>query len=100
MRKKKTLKYNKVELGLLVGILIPLISIFIFYLFNIEKYNSLRAFYREMVIYGIFTSVLSLCALPNLLAFFAFLKFELYYSARGVILATLVYTFLVIFIKF
>ncbi len=89
--------YDNLWTGLILGILLPIITIFVIWLFNSEGslVNYLKGFYRL----NSFTGLISLSAIPNLLLFFVFIWTNKYRSARGVIFATLVVALIMLMFK-
>lgn len=92
-------KYNKLIIGLLSGIIIPVITLLVFTFFKSESTNFIHylKFVKRM---SLMSDVLSLCALPNLAVFYLFINKEYYYGARGVILATIIWGFLIVLMRF
>ena len=86
---------DKIWVGLVMGILIPFLVMFIFYLSS-YAYLTAPDFLRKMVFASIFFKVLSLCAIVNLVTFFMFYKTQNDKAARGVILATMIFAFAVV----
>jgi hypothetical protein len=92
-------KYNSLSLGTILGLIVPIIAILLFY-FGKSKTLTFIEFIDYLIYWHIYTKLLSLCVIPNLLLFFIFIWRELYYSARGVLLATFIYTFIIIGLKY
>ena len=92
-------KYNNLPLGLLAGLLTPLIVFVLVWLFSETGDASLEFFYKGLKKGKILTNILSLCTLADLLVFYFFLRQKRYYSARGVILAVFIIALWVIFTK-
>lgn len=91
--------YNRIITGLVLGILIPTISVMLFYLVK----HPAESFYDFLVLVtqmNIMSPILSLCALPNLAVFYFFINREWWQSSRGIILATLLWAILVFLVKF
>ena len=84
---------------MLVALIWPVIVLFIYYLIYYH-HLSIRKFIVFVNGQGSWVPRIKLCVYANLIPFFAFLKFNLYYSARGAILTTLLYTALVIYLMF
>lgn len=93
----KIRKYDKLEIGLVLGLLLPVLAIVILWLFNSEEsiFKYLKGFYKVNSIAGL----VSLSALPNLLLFFIFIWTNRYRSARGVIFATLIVAAIMLLLK-
>lgn len=90
---------NNVPLGLILGIIIPFLTLVFInaeanrnldmmqFLYKLQKFNKLSALF-------------SLCAIPNLGLFFLFMWKNNYKSGRGVVMATIFVTILVFVLKF
>lgn len=92
-------KINNIKLGILLGIIAPALSMLVIYLIKFSDYN-----FQELIDFlvsrGIFTKIISLCVIPNLALFFFFLNKNYYYSARGVLISTILFAFFVFITKF
>jgi len=80
--------------GVLVGILTPMLSFLLYVIFFRPGETSIEVLERFMD-RNVFTHVISLSAIPNLLVFFLFLWAGKERSAYGVIGATLIYALIV-----
>ncbi|MBL4708129.1 MAG: hypothetical protein JKY48_06785 [Flavobacteriales bacterium] len=91
-------KVDKIWVGIVTGIVLPMIVMGIYYL---STYAHLTApdFLKKMVFQSILIKLLSLCAIVNLGAFFSFFQTKNDRAARGVIFATLVFAFYVMISK-
>ena len=91
-------KYNSVKLGFLLGIILPIITILLFYLL---KFNdvSIKQFLISLWQKNLFAKIISLAVISNLLLFFIFLWLNYLYSARGVLLSTFLIAFFVVILK-
>lgn len=89
---------NNTGFGLVPGLVLPLLTFFVFFLF-IHNDLNLNEFIQEVIVRKVSTQVMSLCAVPNLLLFFIFIWTDKLYSARGVLMATFFIAFLVLIIK-
>jgi hypothetical protein len=85
--------------GFLVGILAPSIVIYFFYLFNFST-SSLDVFLNLAVKQKLLSPLLALCCVANLGLFFSFLHFDKLFASRGIILATFLYGFIIVLLKF
>jgi len=92
------MRFNKIAIGMILGILFPLATFFVVYLIKFNEY-PFKTFVRMLNNYGVFVQLISLCAIPNLLGFFAFIRTNKLLSARGVLLATFIFTLVVLIIK-
>ena len=85
-------------LGVIAGIILPLISLLIIWLVRYE--GGLFEFLSRFQEMGILSKVVSLAAIPNLLLFFICVWTNRNFSARGVIFATLIVAFVMLVLKF
>jgi hypothetical protein len=92
-------KYDKLLLGLVLGIITPMVVLLVYYQVNFY-YIRVDTFLYETFMKRIFLPLLSLCVVGNLAVFFLFIQTDRYLSARGVVLATLIYAILVFILKF
>jgi len=91
---------DKFWIGIVLGLLVPQLIMFLFYLQVYFKKMDMLTFIKRIWDTDIFSPLISLCCIGNLAAFFIF--YYLYYndSARGVIIATFIYTLIVVVLKF
>ena len=84
--------------GFVPGLLLPLIGVYIYYLlfFSFMGFNG---FHNHLVRNDLLLPVISLGVILNLALFFLFYQFEKDHSARGVIGATFIYAFIVLYFK-
>lgn len=92
-------KYDHPLIGLALGIVFPIIAMFIFYKFNF-KTISFFDFIERLQDTHKTAPMLSLSAFSNLIVFFFFIYRKFYFSARGVLIATFIYAGIVIVQKF
>ena len=92
-------KFNKLPLGLALGIIAPIVTMVVVYYSKFSEYlfNELIEFLIDT---QIFTKIVSLCVIPNLVLFFIFIRLNYLYSARGVLLATILFAAFVFITKF
>ncbi|MGM0503090.1 MAG: hypothetical protein ACQESQ_00630 [Bacteroidota bacterium] len=92
-------KLNNFTLGLILGFLAPIVTMLIVYYSKFTQY-----FFTELIDYlidtQVFTKIVSLCVIPNLILFFVFIWLNYLYSARGVLMATIVFAIFVFVTKF
>lgn len=86
-------------IGSVLGILVPFISLLLYVEIKFDEL-SLIDFLQGYLKLGILTHVISLAVLPNLLVFFIFIQTNLLKAARGVLLATFLFAFTVLIIRF
>lgn len=90
-----TKKFDKIWVGIIAGIVLPLVVMGLFYLSS-YSYITVPQFLRKMVFGAIILKLLSLCAVINLGAFFLFYRIEHDKAARGIIFATMILAFVVV----
>ena len=94
-------KAFKIQLatGWLTGLLAPVIGylIFIFLYFKGVSFIDVFEIFRSR---NVLPHVISLSVIINLVFFFTFIKMDKDYAARGVLGATFVYVFVVMYLKF
>lgn len=95
---KVAAKYDQLVVGLIFGLLVPVITFFITWM--VKSDDSLATYFRQFQQLNSLSSLISLSTLPNLLFFFVFIWLNMYRAARGVIFATLLLAFLMLIIKF
>ena len=84
--------------GILVGLLATAIGFYLYVEFALKgSFMEALEVLKEKNLYGM---VLSIAAIPNLLAFFVFLKRRQDYRARGVLIATFIIAFLILLSQF
>ncbi|MDR1673793.1 MAG: hypothetical protein LBS09_10105 [Bacteroidales bacterium] len=91
-------RWNSFRIGLLLGIVLPLMIFLAFYLVAYVRV-PLDEYLLYVVKMRSLPKILSLCAIPNLILFYIFLNKEYWYATRGVICATLLYTLGVVAVK-
>ena len=85
-------------LGLISGLLLPMVTLLIFWLIRYE--GGLGEFLSSFQRIGALSKVISLSVIPNLLLFFLFIWTNRTFSARGVIFATLLLAMVMLVLKF
>lgn len=95
----KSLFFNKIIHGLLVGFLSPGVFFMIYYIFRFEQY-SFPEYLRILIESKKLVSVLSLTVLPNLGPFMLFINSNRYSAGRGVLAATIIIGIVIFILKF
>jgi len=98
LQMKTTEKYDRLAVGLVAGLLLPVLAFFVSWL--ILSDGPLSQYIERFQKLNRVSSLISLSALPNLLLFFLFLWKNMNQSARGVIFATLILAFAMLIVKF
>ncbi len=92
-------KYNTFLLGALIGVILPLFFVFCYWMWSYRFMDFAPQFFKYLIKGKVLAPVLSLSVIPNLGAFFLFLNKERYKTGRGIILATIVYGCIIMYLK-
>jgi len=92
-------KFDSVWVGLIIGIVFPFITCYIFYKYNFKTLN-LSEFFHQIIRLHKITQLLSLSLAGNIAVFFLFSWKNFLYSMRGVLIATFLYAAVVVLLKF
>lgn len=92
---RKRNRFDRLSIGWIIGTFLPLIIFFITYQ---VKYSEMEfsVFVRSMLEMKVLLKLLSICVFPNLGFFMLFYRLKYDMAARGVILATFMYAFVVL----
>ncbi|PKQ64903.1 hypothetical protein BZG02_03380 [Labilibaculum filiforme] len=94
-------RINSTTLGLIIGILVPLLSILLVFAVKFQAEMSLKTFIDSLLVHKIYTKVLALGVyFGNIVFFFLFIKTDFLKAARGVLLATILYSFAILIFRF
>jgi len=94
-----TSKFNSIKLGLILGILAPVLAMLVVYLVMFFGSNFQEVI-DVLVSKRVFTKIISLCVIPNLALFFIFLNKYYYSTARGILMSTFIFALFVFITKF
>lgn len=91
-------RFDRILLGWLLGTIVPLVIFLIIYE---VKYSEIEfsVYLRNLWNMKLFLKILSLCVFPNLGFFMLFYRMKYDMAARGIIMATFMYTFIVLIAK-
>lgn len=89
------MKKTDLFVGMLIGFLATFLGVFLFFTYN--GYDFMEGI-KGMKTLGLLGKVVTLGAILNIAAFFILLKFNKELMARGVVLATIILTFITIFL--
>jgi hypothetical protein len=98
MQPKKNKKFDRLEIGLIVGFLIPVLIFFAVFYFS-ESTVSFRSYVKSLWHLQTLIKVGSLCVFTNTAAFWGFLKIKYEKAARGVLGATIIYAIFIFIAK-
>ena len=93
------MRFNKLWVGFVVGLILPVIAFVIFYTYSFKSL-ALGDFILVIQKMDIFTQTLTFCVLPSFLSFFAFYWKQFNRAAMGVVLATMLLTISLVIINF
>ena len=91
-------KFNSLFIGIIGGLLVPIITFVVFYLIK-HEWDSFSAYLRITFKFAILAKLISLAAIPDALLFYIFTWTENYKSARGVIFALFLICLIVLIVN-
>ncbi|MGQ0829989.1 MAG: hypothetical protein ACT4ON_16500 [Bacteroidota bacterium] len=91
--------FDKTWIGLMLGLIAPSLVLLGYYLIN-YSYMTINGFINYLKAGDTYTSLISLCVLANLAAFYPFIWKEKWNGAKGVLGATFIWAAIVVFLKF
>ncbi len=91
-------KFDKTKFGFWPGLLGPLLVFAVVYLVQGEG-QPFSQYIEGLWVFNVLIKLLSLCVFPNLLLFLFFIRKKYDWAARGVLMATFIYAFVVLFSK-
>lgn len=92
-------KYNSLKLGIILGFIVPIISLFVSkYIFLPD--STFQHYFEYALKMSVVSKIISICVIPNLLLFFLFLNKDYNLSAKGVLTATIIFAVIVIVTRF
>lgn len=89
----KRKRFDRILMGWLPGTIVPLIIFLIIYEVKYSE-MELSMYVRNLWNMKIFLKIFSLCVFPNLAFFLLFYRIKYDMAARGVIMATFMYAFI------
>lgn len=98
MTVRKRNSIDRLAVGFAIGLFVPVIFFLIIYQIKYAE-MELLSYIRSTWQMKIFLKILSLCVFPNLGFFLLFYRLKYDMAARGVILATFMYAFVVLIAK-
>ena len=84
-------KFDKQNIGIILGLILPLLTTFLFYSVRFIGDLSYYEFLVAMFDLQSLGKLISVCVLPNLFVFLIALKMNYLWVVRGIIIATVVY---------
>ena len=92
-------RFDKIITGIAGGLLLPLITLFIVFLFAKDD-PPFAAWLKRIEVANIITHIISLCVFPNLIIFLIFNYFDMLRASKGVLAITIAWLILVVSIRF
>jgi len=92
-------RYDKQVTGVLGGIILPVFTACIVFLFA-KGEHTLNSWFRNIGEANIMTHIISLCVFPNLVIFLIFNYFDMLKASRGVLAVTIAWAIIVFGVKF
>ncbi len=93
-------KYNNIWLGIAIGLVFPGFCFFAYWLFAHSQMGFPKNFVRYLLAMESLSDTIKLCALGNLLVFYVFLNRKHNDTAKGIIIGTLTYLLLIVYLTF
>lgn len=96
MARGRLKRYDTISTGVAAGVVLPLVVFWVIYLVRYSG-MSVNEYFSELWEFRILLKLLSLCAFSNLLIFLLFIRKKMDHAAKGVLMSTFLYAFLVLF---
>jgi hypothetical protein len=96
---RKYEKYDRMYTGVLSGILLPLVTGLLIYIFTADG-KSIAEYLARIEDANIITHAVTLCVFPNIAAFILFNRLDMLRAMRGVLASTIFWAITVFVIKF
>lgn len=91
-------QYDRMSTGILGGLLLPLVTGLVIYLFTAHD-RTIIEYLDRIVRARILTHAITLCVFPNVLIFLLFNRYDMLRASRGVLAITIVWAISVFIIK-
>jgi len=98
IQRNNNLNLDTTVIGLLSGIIVPIITFLIVY-FIMSGSQTLNEYLQRLIDRNIQGHFISISVIPNLLIFFIFIWLYKMKAARGVLLSTFLWAFLILAIR-
>ncbi|MGZ3900613.1 MAG: hypothetical protein ACXVNO_02475 [Bacteroidia bacterium] len=95
-----TEKLDKWWIGLLIGMLFPVIVFFFYWMFSYSQLSFPRGFLRYLVNGYLLSGVIKLCGLGNLLLFYFGIRNKIDSFSKGIVISLLFYIGLVAYVTY
>jgi len=91
-------KYNRVSTGIIAGVVVPVIVMLIFCLWQADRY-TVKEFISRLISYGVLTNVISVSVFANVFFFLLFNRFDMLKASKGILGVTIIWAIVVFIIK-
>lgn len=95
----RSLFFNKISYGVIVGLITPVISFILYYIFRFGQ-HSFTDYLHFLIESKKIVNVLSLSVLPNLAPFMLLINSSRYSAGRGVLASTIILGVIIFILKF
>jgi hypothetical protein len=93
-------RINSTLLGSIIGFVAPIIAVLLFFVLKYQARMNLEEFIDSLFVLNIYSHVMAIGVYAGNLAFFTlFIKTDLLKAARGVLLVTIIYSFVIAFFR-
>jgi len=92
-------QYDKFLTGFISGLLLPVFTGFIIYLFS-PGHLAAASYFERIVDSNILTHSISICVFSNIIIFLIFNRFDMLRASRGVLAMTIIWAIIVFGVKF
>jgi len=104
-KRKKQHRLNAAPIGLLAGLLFPMLALVFLYFFffsswNFDTYLKMFVNFKLSVDMNNASKMVSLAMIANLIPFYYFLNRKYYYTTKGVLIASFMLVVLILLYKF
>ncbi|MBL7922029.1 MAG: hypothetical protein JNJ40_17065 [Bacteroidia bacterium] len=93
-------RLDKFWIGLVIGLLFPMVMFFLYWLFFHNYLSFPRGFYRYLIGGFLLSNVIKICGIGNLLLFYFGLNRKIDSFSKGIIVSTLAYVALVAYVTY
>ncbi|GAB4202777.1 MAG: hypothetical protein Fur0023_09030 [Bacteroidia bacterium] len=100
MEKWRYWNYDKFWMGLFIGIFTPFLTFFLYWLFKYYYMSFPSRFIWFLKLGGMWDGVVKLCVLTNVLPFYIFINKNKNRLAAGIIAATMLFVFYIIYLMY
>jgi hypothetical protein len=89
-------KKDLVSIGIIIGLLLPVIFCGAFIAYSSSRFGSFMACYKHFQLIGLLYKIVSLSLMPGVGLFFLWTKYNMLNNARGMLLITMFYGIVVL----